>query len=226
MTADHLFPILASDRDSSLLAECASVMARGDVPEEVLEWVRMERITALAKPDGGVRGIVVGDILRRLVARTMAHEVSKNAEKATAPFQHTLSTRAGCECVANVVQALTHLNPEDTVVSIDGIGAFDLISRNAMLGDGKWRSGAPLHAQFLRTSVHLSLEGRDGDRARDHPGGRRGAGRCLMPVAIHSRLQDDEKLFAFLDDIYIVCTLARVEDVHKIMKEELWAHAR
>ena len=29
MTADHLFPILASDRDSSLLAECASVMARG-----------------------------------------------------------------------------------------------------------------------------------------------------------------------------------------------------
>ena len=45
-------------------------------------------------------------------------------------------------------------------------------------------------------------------------------------VAIQARLQDDEKLFAFLDDIYIVCTPARVEDVHKIMKDELWAHAR
>ena len=117
MTADRSFPILASDRDSSLLAECASVMDRGDVPEEVLEWARMERITALAKPDGGVRGIVAGDILRRLVARTMAQQVSKNATASNTLFPHGQG-----ECVAHVVQALTDLNPEATVVSIDGIG--------------------------------------------------------------------------------------------------------
>ena len=42
MTTDHLFPVLASDRDSSLLAEFASVMARGE----------MFRKRFLSGPDG------------------------------------------------------------------------------------------------------------------------------------------------------------------------------
>ena len=91
----------------------------------------MGRLTALSKPDGGVRGIVVGDILRRLVARTIAKQVSKQAEAATAPFQYALSTKVGCECVAHILQTSTDIVPEATVMSIDG--AYDLISRNAML---------------------------------------------------------------------------------------------
>ena len=76
-----------------------------------------------------MRGIVVGDIVRRLVARTMAKQVAKQAEKATAPFQHALSTKAGCECIAHIVQSLTDVDSNATVVSIDGVGAYDLISR-------------------------------------------------------------------------------------------------
>ena len=44
-----------------------------------------------------------------------------------------LSTKAECECVAHMLQSLTDLNPEVTVTSIDGVGAYDLISRSAML---------------------------------------------------------------------------------------------
>ena len=73
----------------------------------------------------------MGDILRRLVARTIAKQVSKQVEAATAPFQYALSTKAGCECVAHILQTSTDLDPEATVMSIDG--AYDLISRNAML---------------------------------------------------------------------------------------------
>ena len=64
-------------------------------------------VDGLAKPGGGVREIVVGDIFRRLVARTMVKQVAKKAEKATAPFQHVLSTKAGCEGVAHIVQGVT-----------------------------------------------------------------------------------------------------------------------
>ena len=67
---------------------------------------------ALQKPNGGVRGIVVGDTLRRLVARTIAQQLSVVVEAATAPFQYALLTRAGTE-------------PTTTVMSIDGIGALD-----------------------------------------------------------------------------------------------------
>ena len=42
-------------------------------------------------------------------------------------------TRTGCECVAHVLQSLTDLDEGTTVVSVDGVGAFDLVSRNAML---------------------------------------------------------------------------------------------
>ena len=76
---------------------------------------------------------MVGDILRRLVARTTAQQVSTEAEAATALLQYAQSTRAGCECVAHVMQALTDLNLDSTIVSIKGIGAYDIISRNAML---------------------------------------------------------------------------------------------
>ena len=42
------------------------------VPDGVVDVVRLRRLTALTKPDGGVRGIVAGDVVRRLVARTMS----------------------------------------------------------------------------------------------------------------------------------------------------------
>ena len=38
-------------------------------------------------------------------------------------FQDALSTRAGTECVAHVVQALTSLDKGATILSIDGVGA-------------------------------------------------------------------------------------------------------
>ena len=111
----------------------ASLFAAGQVPHDILKAIRLGRLTALQKPDGGVRGIVVGDTFTRLVARTLAKQISKRVEAATAPFQYALKTKAGCECVAHVLQTLTDLDPESTVMSIDVVGAYDLISRNAML---------------------------------------------------------------------------------------------
>ena len=86
----------------------------------------MGRLTALQKPNGSVRGIVASDVFRRLVARTMAQQLGPAIERATSPFQHALSTRAGTECIAHAIQAFTDLDHTGTVVSIDGIGAFDV----------------------------------------------------------------------------------------------------
>ena len=54
-------------------------------------------------------------------------------EGATAPFQYVLATRAGSECIAHALQALSEVDPESTVLSIDGISAYDLSSRRAIL---------------------------------------------------------------------------------------------
>ena len=100
----------------------AESLATAQVSQEV--W-----ITALQKPTGGVRGIVAGDIIRRLVGRQLGPAV----ERATSLFQRALSTRAGCECVAHALQVLCETDPQSTVLSIDGISVFDLISRGAMM---------------------------------------------------------------------------------------------
>ena len=56
-----------------------------------------------------MRCIVAGDVIRQLVARTVAQQLGKAVEHATAPFQCALSTRAGCECVAHALQAVSEL---------------------------------------------------------------------------------------------------------------------
>ena len=72
MTTEHLKILLDSAPGSSLLGDVATLFARCQLPE---------------KPDGGVRGIVVGDVFRRLVARTIAKQFAEQAEGATHPFQ-------------------------------------------------------------------------------------------------------------------------------------------
>ena len=111
----------------------AESLARAEVPDAVTQTIRMGRMTALRKPSGGVRGIVAGDIISRLVARTMAQQLGPQVEAATSPFQCALSTRAGSECVAHVLQGLCELDDQCTVTSTDGISAYDLVSRAAML---------------------------------------------------------------------------------------------
>ena len=74
MTSEHLKPLLESVECSRLLGEVGTQFARGEMPEEILRGIKMGRMTALQKHDGGVRGIVVGDVVRRLVARTIAQQ--------------------------------------------------------------------------------------------------------------------------------------------------------
>ena len=133
MTSEHSRPLLDRPADLHLLFQVGEILARGEVSGYVAGIIRLGRLTALQKPGGGVRGIVAGDILRRLVGRKLAQQLGKAVEAATSLFQYAHSTRAGSECVVHVLQALTERNSEATVLSIDGISAFDVVSRNAML---------------------------------------------------------------------------------------------
>ena len=97
MTTEHLRPLLEDVQGMKLLSKLAALLAKAQVPDIAIQMIRLGRLTALSKPDGGVRGIVAGDVIRRLVARTMAQQLQKAVEVATAPFQYALSTKAGCE---------------------------------------------------------------------------------------------------------------------------------
>ena len=90
MTADHLRPLLDSVADTTRFWRLAQDLARATVPEDVVDAVKLGKMTALQKPKGGVRGIVSGDIIHRLVARTISQQFFSAVQVATAPFQYAL----------------------------------------------------------------------------------------------------------------------------------------
>jgi len=185
------------------------------------------------KPAGGVRGLVVGDFLRRLVARTLAQQFSQHIDEATRPHQFALSTRAGAEALAHCLQLETDSHPHCTVLSVDGIGAFDFVSRQSMLTELRNTPGAAAMLPFARLfygrpssfvwsdddgATHLVSQAEGGEQ-----------GDPLMPAlfalglapalrSFQAELLPGERVRAFLDDIYVTtlpartaCVLSRLE---------------
>ena len=157
-----------------------------------------------------MRGIVVGDVFRRLIARTIAQEIGETVQSATAPHQYALKTRTGTECVSHILQTLVESDADATIVSIDGIGAFDLVSRNAMLRGLKEMDTGDRVLPFVRRfygqlSLHI-WEDQVGDVQDIHQGEGGDQGDPLMPLlfslAMHPSLvstgdllREGEKLF-------------------------------
>ena len=80
------------------------------------------------------------------------------------------------------------------------------------------------------------MGGRRRDSAQDPPGEGGEQGDAMMPFlfsvgqhraleAIHSRMNPDEYLMAFLDDVYMATPPARVGSMHAVVQEELYVHA-
>ena len=156
--------------------------------------------------NGRIRGIVTGDTFRREVARTMAQR-SKKFEEACIAIQDALASGDRLRCSGGQVHRGTG-SLEDFVVH--WIGAFNHIKRKSMLRMiyGKdctyvWYDdeGAP----------HEILEGEGGEQ-----------GDALMPALyalgqhealsqVHATPRQGEMLFAYLDDIYVLCTLLELQ---------------
>ena len=145
-----------------------------------------------------------------------------------APLQHALSTKASCECVSHVVQALTETDPKTTIVSVDIVGFFDLIPREAMLDgllhvDGGYAALPFVRLLYGRPSQHL-WEDSTGTTHTVHQGEGGEQGDTLMPLlcsvgqhraleATSRELSGSEKLLAYLDDICVITKPDSVGDV-------------
>ena len=154
-------------------------------------------MTALRKEDGGVRGIASGTSLRRLVAKTLGRQFGKVVESG------------------------------QTILSINGIGAYDHVLRSAMMCKLHSVPGLRGLLPFVRTTyAHPTSY-----RWQDAMGGEQGD--PLMPllfslaihdalVAVQAELGEGEVLFAFLDDVYVVTGPNRTREVFDLLAEHLW----
>ena len=143
--------------------------------------------------------------------------------------------------MSHILQTLVESDANATIVSIDGIGAFDLVSRNAMLRGLKEMDTGDRVLPFVRQfygqlSLHI-WEDEVGD-VQDTPQGEGGdQGDPLMPLlfslAMHPSLvstgdllREGEKFFALLDDVYLICKPERVLEIFRLIESALWIHSR
>ena len=119
-----------------------------------------------------------------------------------------------------MVQALTSLDREATTLSIDGVGANDTIGRRALMrGVADIAAGdklIPFVRQFYSSASTFLWEDEVGETRKIQKGEKGEQGDPLMPllfslgqhralVHVRASLRRGERLFAFLDDIYVVC---------------------
>ena len=199
----------------------AQKLAQGKVPRNIGRAIALGRMTAFEKPNSKVRGIVTGDSLRRLVAKTLAQQFGEEIEQACAPFQFALSTRAGTDCVGHALRAITDENPEMIIESLDGIGAYDHIDRSVMLGELLKLQGASAMLPFIllfygqqskylwrdeNDNVFTILQGDGGDQGDPSMPALFALGlNPALPMG-KEKLQQGEQLLAFLDDVYVEVT--------------------
>ena len=83
--------------------------------------------------------------------RGIAQQLTCAVDVVMSVSQYGLSTMAGGECVARAVETLSEFDTRAPVLSVNGIGAFDFISRGAMM-DGLVQSvdGGDAALSFVR----------------------------------------------------------------------------
>ena len=236
---EHYRVLMEEKETWAEFADLIQDFVRAKVPDEVMQGLRMGRMTALNKKDGNVRGIVAGSIIRRLGCRAIAQQFSDAFMITTSPYQFALQAKAGTDALARAVHLLTEEDQERVVISLDGIGAYDHVKRAAFMrklyGTERLRALLPLVTALYGTESRFVW--RD-DEGVDHivtqaEGGEQGD--PLMP-ALFSLAQHDglvqaaqqlpsATIFAFLDDIYVVEEKTKAHAAFRTVAAAVEAHA-
>ena len=164
---EHLRVLLDEVATFDLLLEAASSLAQAKLPVEIATVLTGARLTALAKPDGGVRGIATG-------CSTLAKQFAKDFETECAPFQYDLLTRAGTDCVGHMLRAATDSDVkrgrDRCVRSHLKVGNAGKIEQNA-----KSTGHSPICAPLVWSPVNVQLVGSEWSQTCSEPGRRRRA---------------------------------------------------
>ena len=233
---EHIRVLLDDEADWAIAALFFQAYANAEVPEDISACIRLGRMTALRKDKQGVRGIVAGSIIRRISTRAVAKSYATKIMEVTGQYQFALQTRAGTDALAHALQAITDMDEDAVLVSLDGIGAFDHVRRAAFFKKLHEVEGLrPLlllvdmlygsQSRFLWTDdagvVHNILQGEGGEQ-----------GCPLMPalfaLAIHNSLYKadmelaaGEYIMSFLDDLYVVTSRARAVEAFETVAKEV-----
>lgn len=176
----HFRECLGAGVGDGLLAQLTAVvnlLAQGRACPAVMPMVAGAGLVALPKPDGGVRPIAVGELLRRLTGKCLMQVVRSEAKAYFWPAQVGVAVPSGAEAAVHCVRSWVARHTAGTqkcLVKLDFRNAFNLVSRDVVLREARlrfpalarwatWCYSAPSQLQFGTATLQSSAGVQQGD---------------------------------------------------------------
>ncbi len=195
-------------------------------PPAVLDGLNTGLISALLKPNGGIRPIVVADAFGRLLAKSVGIREQASIAARLAPLQTGVGLKGGVDLVIHVTRHLVQTNRDWIAIQADLTNAYGMSSREAirqqlrLLPKGEAELTAAYFDALVAPVKELKTQHNDSILMRD------GLiqGDPLSPLLFALLLQpilrstkeklastpDQGDLFAYLDDVILVGPANRV----------------
>jgi hypothetical protein len=127
---------IKNQRFMELLTNFVNAMLRGDVPAEIRPYIAGAPVIPLAKKDGGIRPIAIGEIFRRLVSKIANFHAMSRTKEYFARRQFGVGIKTGAEAILHGVNAtVDHYrdDPSKIMFKVDLRNAFNLVDRVAFI---------------------------------------------------------------------------------------------
>jgi hypothetical protein len=168
LTYDHLRDAVLDDE--TLAAQLTTLVQRlgdGSLPPAAAELLADSRLIPLEKPDGGIRPIAIGDVLRRLSARILLRHCRDAIDEHFAPHQVGVGLRCGAEAVVRSAVAFSEANRGHARIQLDFKNAFNRMCRRRMFDSLKAHPVLcgliPFVRVFYAGQPHLRLAAEEDD---------------------------------------------------------------
>ena len=119
------------------LAALSTIIAAGNLPLPIREFLFGARLVGLAKKDGGIRPIAIGNILRRVICKAACSNVKEKVTALLAPKQLGFGLSMGAEGADHAARRFLQnsLASDDPLIllKIDFSNAFNSLRRDHML---------------------------------------------------------------------------------------------
>lgn len=141
MKAEHLLQAantLNPEQNDAFLAsmtKLVNLLLAGKAPKELAQIIASAPVIPLQKPEGGVRPIAIGEIIRRLVSKTAIAAYREQILDMFVPLQLGIGVPAGAESIVHAVSKLVEdfgLDTAFSMLKVDFKNAFNLVDRKTM----------------------------------------------------------------------------------------------
>jgi hypothetical protein len=114
------------------IAVFAQKIATERLDPSTLESYTPNRLIPLNK-DPGVRPIGVGEVLRRIVGKSIAWSIQEEVQEAVGPLQVSSGLKGGAEAAIHAMRTVFDSDATDAVILVDAANAFNRLNRQVAL---------------------------------------------------------------------------------------------